>query len=92
MVDGVVAQLVEHHNGIVGVRGSSPLGSTIVSDKFSLRLRADYPNKICSLFDLFAEARSVDADNSRGRPTALFNPFLTVRCNRLIRGCAQEDF
>ena len=28
-VDGVVAQLVEHHNGIVGVRGSNPLGSTI---------------------------------------------------------------
>src|SRR6185503_6207349 len=26
--DGVVAQLVEHHNGIVGVRGSNPLGST----------------------------------------------------------------
>ncbi len=30
---GVVAQLVEHHNGIVGVRGSNPLGST------SLRMR-----------------------------------------------------
>ena len=29
--DGVVAQLVEHHNGIVGVRGSNPLGSTILS-------------------------------------------------------------
>ena len=29
-LDGVVAQLVEHHNGIVGVRGSSPLGSTIL--------------------------------------------------------------
>ena len=28
-LDGVVAQLVEHHNGIVGVRGSNPLGSTI---------------------------------------------------------------
>ena len=28
---GVVAQLVEHHNGIVGVRGSNPLGSTISS-------------------------------------------------------------
>ena len=27
--DGVLAQLVEHHNGIVGVRGSNPLGSTI---------------------------------------------------------------
>ena len=27
-LDGVVAQLVEHHNGIVGVRGSNPLGST----------------------------------------------------------------
>src|SRR5262249_54188133 len=26
--DGVVAQLVEHHNGIVGVRGSNPLGSS----------------------------------------------------------------
>ncbi len=25
---GVVAQLVEHHNGIVGVAGSSPVGST----------------------------------------------------------------
>ena len=30
-LDGVVAQLVEHHNGIVGVRGSNPLGSTILS-------------------------------------------------------------
>ena len=29
LLDGVVAQLVEHHNGIVGVRGSNPLGSTI---------------------------------------------------------------
>jgi hypothetical protein len=27
---GVVVQLVEHHNGIVGVRGSNPLGSTIL--------------------------------------------------------------
>ena len=26
---GVVAQLVEHHNGIVGVAGSIPVGSTI---------------------------------------------------------------
>jgi hypothetical protein len=25
---GVVAQLVEHHNGIVGVAGSIPVGST----------------------------------------------------------------
>lgn len=25
---GVLAQLVEHHNGIVGVSGSNPLGST----------------------------------------------------------------
>src|SRR5439155_23046974 len=30
-LDGVVAQLVEHHNGIVGVRGSNPLGSTILA-------------------------------------------------------------
>ena len=29
-LDGVLAQLVEHHNGIVGVRGSNPLGSTIL--------------------------------------------------------------
>ena len=28
-LDGVVAQLVEHHNGIVGVAGSIPVGSTI---------------------------------------------------------------
>jgi hypothetical protein len=28
-LDGVVAQLVEHHNGIVGVMGSNPFGSTI---------------------------------------------------------------
>ncbi len=28
-LDGVVAQLVEHHNGIVGVWGSNPHGSTI---------------------------------------------------------------
>jgi hypothetical protein len=32
-LDGVVAQLVEHHNGIVGVRGSNPLGSTILMHK-----------------------------------------------------------
>jgi hypothetical protein len=32
-LDGVVAQLVEHHNGIVGVRGSNPLGSTILEIK-----------------------------------------------------------
>ena len=32
---GVVAQLVEHHNGIVGVRGSNPLGSTIPKRKIS---------------------------------------------------------
>ena len=31
LLAGVVAQLVEHHNGIVGVRGSNPLGSTILS-------------------------------------------------------------
>jgi hypothetical protein len=35
-MDGVVAQLVEHHNGIVGVRGSNPLGSTILSLLFLL--------------------------------------------------------
>ena len=29
-LDGVLAQLVEHHNGIVGVKGSNPLGSTIL--------------------------------------------------------------
>jgi hypothetical protein len=31
---GVLAQLVEHHNGIVGVRGSNPLGSTDFGAKF----------------------------------------------------------
>ena len=35
VLDGVVAQLVEHHNGIVGVRGSSPLGSTILRSERS---------------------------------------------------------
>ena len=29
-LDGVLAQLVEHHNGIVGVIGSNPIGSTIL--------------------------------------------------------------
>ena len=29
VVPGVLAQLVEHRNGIAGVRGSNPLGSTI---------------------------------------------------------------
>ena len=29
-MDGVLAQLVEHHNGIVGVAGSNPVGSTIL--------------------------------------------------------------
>jgi hypothetical protein len=29
LLGGVVAQLVEHHNGIVGVRSSNLLGSTI---------------------------------------------------------------
>ena len=33
--DGVVAQLVEHHNGIVGVRGSNPLGSTIQNSRLN---------------------------------------------------------
>ena len=33
--DGVVAQLEEHHNGIVGVRGSNPLGSTILRSQRS---------------------------------------------------------
>ena len=37
---GVVAQLVEHHNGIVGVRGSNPLGSTILrSERFPFRAK-----------------------------------------------------
>jgi hypothetical protein len=36
-LDGVVAQLVEHHNGIVGVRGSNPLGSIFIFD-FRLRI------------------------------------------------------
>jgi hypothetical protein len=34
VLDGVVAQLVEHHNGIVGVIGSNPFGSTILSFKY----------------------------------------------------------
>ena len=38
--DGVVAQLVEHHNGIVGVRGSNPLGSTILRSEPWLGFRA----------------------------------------------------
>ncbi len=29
ITDGVVAQLEEHHNGIVGVVGSNPINSTI---------------------------------------------------------------
>jgi hypothetical protein len=32
-LDGVVAQLVEHHNGIVGVAGSNPVGSTSLRSK-----------------------------------------------------------
>jgi hypothetical protein len=43
-LDGVVAQLVEHHNGIVGVRGSNPLGSTILCSK-DLREKNTCPNK-----------------------------------------------
>ena len=35
-LDGVVAQLVEHHNGIVGVAGSIPVGSTILQHLNSL--------------------------------------------------------
>jgi hypothetical protein len=35
---GVVAQLVEHHNGIVGVRGSNPLGSTTATQGRTCRL------------------------------------------------------
>jgi hypothetical protein len=34
LLDGVLAQLVEHHNGIVGVKGSNPLGSTILPVHF----------------------------------------------------------
>src|SRR4030095_5969159 len=41
--DGVVAQLVEHHNGIVGVRGSNPLGSTIPQVSLSeIPLRSEF--------------------------------------------------
>ncbi len=36
--DGVVAQLVEHHNGIVGVAGSIPVGSTILQRALVLGL------------------------------------------------------
>jgi hypothetical protein len=37
-LDGVVAQLVEHHNGIVGVRGSNPLGSTILAGSIAVSM------------------------------------------------------
>ena len=30
VLHGVLAQLVEHRNGIAGVRGSNPLGSTLL--------------------------------------------------------------
>ena len=36
--DGVVAQLVEHHNGIVAVRGSTPLSSTKLDFLYCRRL------------------------------------------------------
>ncbi len=42
-LDGVVAQLVEHHNGIVGVRGSNPLGSTSLRSERSERTKAAAP-------------------------------------------------
>ena len=42
---GVVAQLVEHHNGIVGVRGSNPLGSTSLSFGF----RGYHPGEVHTL-------------------------------------------
>ena len=42
---GVVAQLVEHHNGIVGVRGSSPLGSTSLSTSLADR---EVPRRIAA--------------------------------------------
>jgi hypothetical protein len=45
-LDGVVAQLVEHHNGIVGVRGSNPLGSTILpKQQKRLSIRFQYANR-----------------------------------------------
>jgi hypothetical protein len=47
-LDGVVAQLVEHHNGIVGVMGSNPFGSTIFQDcsrgsRFFLKINIRLP-------------------------------------------------
>ena len=38
--DGVVAQLVERLNGIQEVRGSNPLGSTILSQCLSLAVKS----------------------------------------------------
>ena len=37
---GAVAQLVAHHTGSVGVRGSSPLSSTRLTRAFTFRVRA----------------------------------------------------
>jgi hypothetical protein len=42
-LDGVVAQLVEHHNGIVGVRSSNLLGSTILNANINIP-------RLCAVF------------------------------------------
>ena len=49
-VVGVVAQLVEHHNGIVGVVGSIPIGSTSslfvgAAESFYVRSQVCSPKK-----------------------------------------------
>jgi hypothetical protein len=47
VLDGVLAQLVEHHNGIVGVESSSLSGSTILQSLKSTWLPTDvYFNEV----------------------------------------------
>lgn len=68
-VVGVVAQLVEHHNGIVGVVGSIPIGSTsslfvCATEHFYVRVQVISSKKRDSLAFCFMEFFSMHAVSS----------------------------
>lgn len=68
-VVGVVAQLVEHHNGIVGVVGSIPIGSTSslfvgAAEPFYVRVQVISSKKRDSLAFCFMEFFSMHAVSS----------------------------
>ena len=81
VLDGVLAQLVEHHNGIVGVAGSNPVGSTTPNDFADCACvgKFHFPAKRHSriqhpVFSAFAAVNQNLAEGRRGifRPNPLF--------------------